>query len=339
MNPTVLQQLLKRPAGDFTPHRIEAGDGNDLRRVIDDQVDAGLLFERANIATFTADNAALHVVGRQWHDRNRCFSHVIGGDALHGGSENLARPPIGFLTNFLLDFEHSSRGHGPGFNFDSEHQFGFRFVGGQAGHPFEFSLALFAGDFDFLKLPGFVGLPAILRLLDPEFFFANLAFTRFDSLALLIDRFFFLFDSAFDSFSFFPALGQLPVDFSPETNCFVFRFDRGIAPETLCFFPNPICFLLCCSNMRIGTSIEIQVGQNEGESTDEHRDQQVQKYAVHRVAPYHPQSEGVSVVKVFEDRDMNAPCGAPPVPSPRGIVVRFSNLVKTVTTLYVMFAA
>ena len=40
MDAAVRNQLLKRDARDFAAHRVKAGDGDDLGRVVDDQINA-----------------------------------------------------------------------------------------------------------------------------------------------------------------------------------------------------------------------------------------------------------------------------------------------------------
>ena len=62
------EQLLERHAGDLAAHAVEAGQDDRVRRVVDDEVDAGEVLERADVAALAADDAALHVVGRQLDD-------------------------------------------------------------------------------------------------------------------------------------------------------------------------------------------------------------------------------------------------------------------------------
>src|SRR4051812_49788401 len=65
MNAAVLHEALERDAGDLAADRIEAGEDDRFRRVVDDQVDARRQFERADVAAFASDDAALEVVARQ----------------------------------------------------------------------------------------------------------------------------------------------------------------------------------------------------------------------------------------------------------------------------------
>ena len=54
VDPPVHDQLGHRPLGDFAPYRIKTADGDRLRRIIDDHVNAGCQFEGANIAPVCA---------------------------------------------------------------------------------------------------------------------------------------------------------------------------------------------------------------------------------------------------------------------------------------------
>ena len=98
VDPAVLQQLLQHAPRQFAAERIVCRDGDDLGRVVDDQVDPGRLLERADIAALAADDPALHFVARKRHDRYRGFRDVIGGDALDRRREDLARAALGFFV-------------------------------------------------------------------------------------------------------------------------------------------------------------------------------------------------------------------------------------------------
>ena len=56
--------------GDLAADGVEGGDDDDAGRVVDDDVDAGLLLERPDVAALAADDAALHLVA----------GNVDGGD-------------------------------------------------------------------------------------------------------------------------------------------------------------------------------------------------------------------------------------------------------------------
>ena len=85
MDAAVLEQLLERHAGDLAADAVEAGEDHRVRRVVDDEVDAGEVLEGADVAALAADDAALHVVGRRagrretvvsaaWPAASRCMT-------------------------------------------------------------------------------------------------------------------------------------------------------------------------------------------------------------------------------------------------------------------------
>ena len=61
MRPSAIS-LFSDMAGDFAADGVEAADDDHAGRVVDDHVDAGGLFEGADVAAFAADDAALHFV-------------------------------------------------------------------------------------------------------------------------------------------------------------------------------------------------------------------------------------------------------------------------------------
>ena len=68
MDAAVLDQLLERRARDLAAEAVEGREDDGLRRVVDDEVDAGEVLERADVAALAADDPALHVVRRQLDD-------------------------------------------------------------------------------------------------------------------------------------------------------------------------------------------------------------------------------------------------------------------------------
>ena len=104
----VRQELRQRDAGDLAAHRVEAGERDGVRRVVDDEVDAGGQLEGADVAALAADDAALHVLGGERHDRDGGLGDDLGGEALHRRRDDLA----GALVRLFLDLVARSRGRG-----------------------------------------------------------------------------------------------------------------------------------------------------------------------------------------------------------------------------------
>ena len=96
-------ELGERETGDLAAHAVEAGEHHGLGRVVDDEVDAGDVLERADVAALAADDAALHVVGGQVHDRDGGLGDVVGGGALDAQREDVAGAPVGLPARLLID--------------------------------------------------------------------------------------------------------------------------------------------------------------------------------------------------------------------------------------------
>ena len=105
----VLEQLLERHAGDLAPHAVEARQDDGVRGVVDDEVDAGEVLQRADVAALAADDAALHVVGGELDDRHGRLGGVAGGHPLHDDGEDVAHAAVGVALGLLLDLAHAAR--------------------------------------------------------------------------------------------------------------------------------------------------------------------------------------------------------------------------------------
>ena len=131
MNAPVRNQLFESDTRDFAANRIEAGQNNRFRRIVNNQVNAGQGFQRADVAAFAADNAPLHLVVRQRDDGNGRLRHLIGGAALNGLRHDVAGALVRLVLCLLLVFlDH----HGllvAHFFFRLGHQHRFRFFGRQ----------------------------------------------------------------------------------------------------------------------------------------------------------------------------------------------------------------
>ena len=98
----VLDQAGQGEARDLAAHGVEAAEHDGVGRVVDDQVDAGGGLEGADVAALAADDAALHVVAGDRHDRDGRLGDGLGGEALDGGGEDLARRGAGVFLRPLL---------------------------------------------------------------------------------------------------------------------------------------------------------------------------------------------------------------------------------------------
>ena len=102
MDAAVGDELVERDPGDFAADRVERADDHHARRVVDDHVDAGGLFERADVAAFAADDAAFHFVAGDIDRAGRGFGGVGGGETLNRREQNFLRLRVGDRGDFLL---------------------------------------------------------------------------------------------------------------------------------------------------------------------------------------------------------------------------------------------
>ena len=140
----VEDQLGQRDAGDFAPDRVEAGEDDGVGRVVDDQVYAGGALQRADVAALAPDDAALHLVVGQRHDRDGDIRDLVGGAALDGQRDDLARSGLSLLARDGLDLAGAQRGGAVSVLFDSGDQLGARLIGGHARHALQLGHALLA---------------------------------------------------------------------------------------------------------------------------------------------------------------------------------------------------
>ena len=62
MNPSIIDELFKGDAGNFPAYGVKTGNNNCFRGIIDNQINAGRLFDRLDVSSFTADDPSLHFV-------------------------------------------------------------------------------------------------------------------------------------------------------------------------------------------------------------------------------------------------------------------------------------
>ena len=118
MDAAVGDQPLDRLLRDLASVGIEAGEDDRARRVVDDQIDAGRLFECADVASLAPDDAPLQIVARQVDDRDGGFDGVLGGAALDGFGDVLARLGRGLLARLGVEPLHEIRRVAPRVGFD-----------------------------------------------------------------------------------------------------------------------------------------------------------------------------------------------------------------------------
>ena len=142
MDAAVLEQLLERQPRDLAAHAVEPGQHDRAGRVVDDEVDAGEVLQRADVAALAADDPPLHVVGGQLHDRDRRLGRVAGGEPLHAHREDVAHAALGVALGLLLDLADAPRGVVAGLLLDLLEQQLLGLGRRQPGDPLELALEL-----------------------------------------------------------------------------------------------------------------------------------------------------------------------------------------------------
>src|SRR5713101_5829987 len=144
VNPSILDQLRERESRDLATDAVERGQNDRLRGVVDDEVDARQMLEGADVASLSADDAALHVVGWELDDRHGRLSGVTRCDALESVGDEIARPPFRLGARLFLELSDA-----PGELMTDEILRAFqegelRLVDGHAGNPLELDELLLA---------------------------------------------------------------------------------------------------------------------------------------------------------------------------------------------------
>ena len=218
MDATVQNQLFQTQPGDFTANRVKRGQGDCFRGIVDDQIDTRQVVQGADVAAFTANDAARHFIVGQRNDRYRGFGYLVGCIALDGRSNEFARSGLGFLFHLLVDFAEFERGVMLGFIFNRRDQIFLGLVAGQTGQTLERGDLLGANLFGF-----FLGL-LCLRDLAAELFALTLHRVR-----LLLKRFFLLVEAVLGLLNLAAALLEFPIGLGAGLEDFILGFQDRFA--------------------------------------------------------------------------------------------------------------
>lgn len=217
MDTAVCDEVLHGDATDFAANGVEARDGDALGGVVNQKIDSGELLERTDISAFASDDAALEVVRRDMDGLHRCFSGMIGSDALDGKAQNLARLFVGLELRALFSLADDGGTFVGNLVAKTVEKLSLRLVGSHAGNTLELNVDLLHSAFEValatldlslhgreLMLASIEGLDTaiegFLALVDAVLSVANLAHTLFVfglSLLLHLEDFVFRFDDRF----------------------------------------------------------------------------------------------------------------------------------------------
>ena len=98
----IADKALQRHAGHLAAGLVEGGQGNGLRGIINDKVNAGRSLKGADIAALTADDAALHLVAGQRDDADGGLAAVVSSTAADGLADEVAGDAVAVLLQIGL---------------------------------------------------------------------------------------------------------------------------------------------------------------------------------------------------------------------------------------------
>ncbi len=221
-------------ARDLAADAVEGREHDGVRRVVDDQVDAGGVLEGADVAALAADDAALHVLGGDRHDRDGRFGDGLGGDALHRGGEDLAGLGAGVLLDLLFDLTHEAVGLLAHLGLHLGHEQGAGFALRQVGDALQLGETLTLQLFDDLT-----------RLFDLLLALRKGRVAAVDGLLLAVDVLFALRDALFEAQHVLAHLFGLVFGLAADADGFFFSFEEEL------FF---LCLRFCEQAFGVGFS-------------------------------------------------------------------------------------
>ena len=137
MNPAIRNEFLHRELRDLPPNGIVARDDYRLRRVVDDQVDAGGGLDGPDVAALAADEPAFHVVGRKVHDRDGSLCDELSREPFDRQRDDLLGATIGIGPRLFLDHANPLGGFVPRRRRDLGEQGCLRLLSAHSGSPLE----------------------------------------------------------------------------------------------------------------------------------------------------------------------------------------------------------
>ena len=204
MDASVNDESLKRKSCHFPAHRVKTAQCDGLGGIVNYQVHARKGLKGPDVAALSADDAALHLVGRKIYNADHCVRRKFNTAALDCGCNNFLSFAICFtLCTFFQFFKPETY---------QMIRFGLDFGQQEVSGLFACKLCcLFEIGDQFLFLCGEL-VEFFLHLfmfLDQFFFFSA------DAFDLPVKIFFFLFETSLGTLQFVSALLGVPVELLP----------------------------------------------------------------------------------------------------------------------------
>ena len=222
MDPAVLDQLQQRHACDLAADAVEGREDDGVRGVVDDEVDAGEVLERPDVASFPPDDAALHVVGGQLDERHSGLGRRARSDALERVRDEVAGAPLRFGRRLFLHLANAAGELVPYELFGLGEDPLLRLAGGHARDALEL-LPLVVLDL----------LDVLLELPEVHLAICDALFTTGELAQLPVDVVFLRDGALFDLQYLVAALAQLRFEVRAELHGLLAGLDRGLAAGRL----------------------------------------------------------------------------------------------------------
>lgn len=202
---------------DFSADGVEAGDGDDVRGVVDHDVAAEGGFEGADVAAFASDDAALHFVGGDLDDGDGGFGGDFGGDALDGGGDDVSGAGFGLVFDASFGFADEASGFVGDFLLDLLEE---EFAGFVAGECADF----FKSRFELVFERGGALVDVGLSLADALVALVEVAVSLFEGMVALGELFFASEDAVFDALDFNAEIAGFGFGVVAVFECLLLRF-------------------------------------------------------------------------------------------------------------------
>ncbi len=206
MDPAVADEFCDGDPRDFPADRVETGQDDRFRRVVDDDVDACCCLQRRDVAPFPAYDPALHLFVGKRDDGDRVLADVLAGITLDGKCDYLLRLLVRLFPRFFLDLLDHLHRFEAGFLLHALNEHLFCLFGRHARYLFK----LFPGTCQKIFLFPDLGLKLVVLVGDLAVLTGKIFFLLFKGVELLIYVQFLLAK---------PALRVLHFDLAGFTSC------------------------------------------------------------------------------------------------------------------------
>ena len=258
MDAAVGDELFQRQTRHLAADGVKAGDGDRLGRVVNDEVAARERLDGADVAALAADDAALHLVVRQRHDRDRDLAGVVGGAALDRRGDDLAAETVGLVLVLGLDLLELGGLFMRDLGLQRLDQIGLGLLDGVAGDLLEHLLLGFADGADLILLCFHIGELGVERI--------GLAVERVvlavERLLLLLETALLLLQVGAAGFLLALELGAALLDLFLRFNECLALFALGALERVV---DDALGFLLGAGDLRLGDLFAVNDAEHEAD--------------------------------------------------------------------------